>query len=83
MPPKYLFLRRDEHSLHEAPQYGITIIFDRDAEGSAPLKLPATHCLHGIFIPRVRNCPIKEWYFTDESTTSENIASTSPTYSTH
>lgn len=26
---------------------------------------------------------MKEWYFTDDSATSENVTSKSPTYSTH
>jgi hypothetical protein len=33
----------------EAPRFGTTIITDHDAKGSAPLKLPTTHCLKHVF----------------------------------
>ena len=49
-------------------------------EATTPVKLPTIHCS-----PRggVRIQIIEGWYFNDGSTTSSDIASKPPTYSTH
>ena len=49
-------------------------------EATTPVKLPTIHCFP---LSGVRIQIIEGWYFNDGSTTSSDIASKPPTYSTH
>jgi len=51
--------------------------------GERPTQTTHQILFLAVFAGGVRKHIRQEWYFTDDSTTSENAASKSPTYATH
>ena len=52
-------------------------------EATAPVKLPARHCLSASFLHEVRILDMEGWYFKGDSPHTGVQGSLSPTYPTH
>ena len=52
-------------------------------EATAPVKLPAGHCLSASFLREVRILDMEGWYFNVASTHAGAQVSQAPTYPTH